>query len=105
MDDSDIHRLMTQSGCGGMLTPAVRRFAQACAAFGADVEREACAMECDCIEGYNVDDAFENDYGRGFDSALRECAASIRGRAKAPNVADNLTARQGERRHERNDEC
>jgi len=32
MDDSQIHRLMTQSGCGGTLTPAVRRFAQACAA-------------------------------------------------------------------------
>ena len=24
--DSTIHRLMTQSGCGGTLTPAVRRF-------------------------------------------------------------------------------
>lgn len=32
MDDSQIHRLMTQSGCGGTLTPAVRRFAAACAA-------------------------------------------------------------------------
>ncbi len=32
MDDSEIHRLMTQSGCGGTLTPAVRRFALACRA-------------------------------------------------------------------------
>jgi hypothetical protein len=31
MDDTQIHRLMTQTGCGGTLTPAVRRFAQACA--------------------------------------------------------------------------
>jgi hypothetical protein len=40
MDDSQIHRLMTQSGCGGTLTPAVRRFAQACAAAGVAAERE-----------------------------------------------------------------
>lgn len=40
MDDSQIHRLMTQSGCGGTLTPAVRRFAQACAALGAEAEHE-----------------------------------------------------------------
>lgn len=40
MDDSQIHRLMTQSGCGGTLTPAVRRFAQACAALGAETEAE-----------------------------------------------------------------
>ena len=32
MDDSQIHRLMTQSGCGGTLTPPVRRFALACRA-------------------------------------------------------------------------
>lgn len=40
MDDAQIHRLMTQSGCGGTLTPAVRRFAQACAASGVAAERE-----------------------------------------------------------------
>lgn len=40
MDDSQIHRLMTQSGCGGTLTPAVRRFAQACYAAGVAAERE-----------------------------------------------------------------
>lgn len=43
MDDSQIHRLMTQNGCGGTLTPAVRRFAQACAGLGADTERQRCA--------------------------------------------------------------
>lgn len=43
MDDSQIHRLMTQSGCGGTLTPAVRRFAQACAALGTEAERKRCA--------------------------------------------------------------
>ena len=40
MDDSQIHRLMTQSECSGRLTPAVRRFAQACAATGSAAERE-----------------------------------------------------------------
>jgi len=40
MDDPQIHHLMTQSGCGGTLTPAVRRFAQACAAAGVAAERE-----------------------------------------------------------------
>ncbi len=35
--------LMTQSGCGGTLTPAVRRFAQACAALGTEAERKRCA--------------------------------------------------------------
>jgi hypothetical protein len=41
-------------------------------------ERERCARECDNIEAHHVDDAYENEFGRGFDCALRECAAAIR---------------------------
>jgi hypothetical protein len=49
MNDPEIHRLMTQSGCGGTLTPAVRRFAQACAAEGATQERERWALRADQV--------------------------------------------------------
>lgn len=53
MDNSQIHRLMTQSGCGGTLTPAVRRFAQACEALGVAAERERLRVLVEAVRTAN----------------------------------------------------
>lgn len=83
MDDTQIHRLMTQSGCGGTLTPAVRRFAQACAALGAEAEREQCekAMQAEwrlkvrrLVQGFEhvsgLARLWEPDHSTGSERAL-----------------------------------
>tara|TARA_R110000823_G_scaffold225669_3_gene353428 strand:- start:1916 stop:2185 length:270 start_codon:yes stop_codon:yes gene_type:complete len=41
LTDALIHSLMTEAGCGGALTPSVRRFAQACAAAGRAMPADA----------------------------------------------------------------
>jgi hypothetical protein len=80
MDDSQIHRLMTQSGCGGTLTPAVRRFAQACAALGAEVERERCAKLCEEVEAqaWALWKTTADPMEQGRNIGAQHCADAIR---------------------------
>ena len=85
MDDSQIHRLMTQSGCGGTLTPSVRRFAHACAALGLQDERDRCAdLMCITTGGLLT---LAGEMTAGELRCVRAVLAALRRHIETPNVA------------------